>query len=335
VAEASPEAAAAKPSPAVGEPKDREAILQSISGEIAAILAKCKDAIVRIKGVDRYGAHAGTGFFIDTNGTIYTHYSVGGASRNLVVEFADKRYPATCVLADPRSGVTLLKIQAAPTPFLPIGRSEDLKVASPLVAVGYPLDLPVSPSFGLVAGFDQKILDHYLTTTHIRANVPVQAGEQGAPLLNAKGEVVGILVCRIDYGAACLALPIQAAEKVRGDYLRFGEPRPGWVGVTIAPLGEEDSAELKVVELAADAPVASSGIKDGDLLLQVGRTPIRKIGDLRDASFFLTADEMVPITVRRDNETLTFNVRAIRPPGSPPLISSQPKPSEGMRLSLP
>ena len=310
-------------------------MLQSISGEVAAIFAKCKGAVVRIQATDAYGSHTGTGFFIDPNGTIYTHYAVGGASWNLTVEYGDKRYLAECKLADPRSGVALLKIDGAPpTPFLSIGRSEDLKVASPLIAVGYPLDQPASPSFGLVAGFDQKILDHYLATTHIRANLPVQPGEQGAPLLNVKGEVVGILVCRFDFGATCLALPIHAAEKVRSDFMKFGEPRPGWIGATVRPT-QGMSGPLEVTELDNDAPVSRSGMKNGDLVVQVGQTPILKIGDLRDASFFLTADETVPIVVRRGDKTMTFDVKAVRPPGSPSEMVKAPPSGSGIQLSMP
>lgn len=302
---------------------------------MAAIFDKCKGAVVRIRATDAYGSHVGTGFFIDPNGTIYTHYSVGGGSWNLIVEFADKRFPATCLLADPRSGVVLLKIDAGmPTPFLSIGRSEDLKVASPLVAIGYPLDHPASPSFGLVGGFDQKIPQSLLATTHIQANVAVQPGEQGAPLLNVKGQVVGILVCRLDFGTTCLALPIRAAEKVRGDFMRFGEPHPGWIGASVLPIGRGDGAGLKISELEADAPVARSGIQAGDVLVQIGAKPITTAADLPDASFFLTAGETVPIVIRREDKTMTFHVKAVRPPGLPEAIKAPPA-GEGMRLSLP
>lgn len=314
---------------------DNGALLESIGGQVAAIFDRCKGAVIRIQAMDHYGSHAGTGFFIDPNGTIYTHYSVGGGSWNLTVEFAAKRYPATCLLADPRSGVALLKIDAdAPTPFLPIGRSEDLKVASPLVAVGYPLDHPASPSFGLVGGFDQRIPQTLLATTHVRANVAVQPGEQGAPLLNVKGEVVGILVCRLDFGTTCLVLPIRAAEKVRGNFMRFGEPHPGWIGASVAPAGQGESAGLKISDLDQDAPVAHSGIMDGDVLVQIGATPILSASDLPDASFFLTADETVPIVIRRGDKTMTFEVKAVRPPGMADAIKLPPA-GEGMRLSLP
>lgn len=296
--------------------------------EVQTIFAKRKGAVVRIEAVDSYGPTAGTGFFVDPVGTIYTNYSVAGRAWNLTVEFAGKKYPATCLLADARSGVALLRIQAGQTPFLPIGDSADLKVASPVIAIGYPMDLPATPTFGLVAGFDQKFLDHFLPTTHIRANVPVQAGEAGAPLLNAKGEVVGMLICQFDFGAVCLSLPIQAAEKVRMDYMRFGRLHPGWIGVTAKSVDEDDeNASVRVDQLTEESPAAQSGLKDGDILRRVGHTAIHHLADLRDASFFLTADEKVPIEVTRDGADLTVTVQAASPPGvsvslPPALISN-------------
>lgn len=289
---------------------------QAMSHEVQAIFNKSKDAVVRIEATDAYGPHDGTGFFIDPAGTIYTHYSVAGRSWNLLVEFAGKKYPATCLLADPRSGVTLLNIHAGQTPFLPIGRSSDLKMASAVVAIGYPMDQPVSATFGLVAGFDQKFFDRYLPMTHIRANVPVQDGESGAPLLNAGGEVVGILMCKLDFGAVCLSLPINAAEKVRTDYLRFGTMRPGWIGVNAKPVSDIDEDGAVTVEsMVEDSPAMEFGLKVGDTLIKVGKTPIHRFADLREASFYLTADETVPISVEREGRSVTFNVRAGCPPG--------------------
>ncbi len=332
--------AAANPNPPSAPPEQKQlpdeearvtdshseaAIFESISREVGSIFAKCKGAVVRIQGCDRYGQHAGTGFFIDPAGTIYTHYAVAGRSWNLTVEFASKRYPAECLLADARSGVALLRIQAASTPFLTIGQSQEMHVASPVVTIGYPMDLPASPSFGLVAGLDQKFDGNYLATTHIHANVPVQAGEQGAPMLDSSGKVVGILDCRLDYGASCLALPIQAAEKVRADYLRFGEPRPGWIGVTVQPVGDDPDGEVQVSQLAEDTPAAHSGLQPGDVLVRVGSTLIHRFGDLRDASFYLTADEMVPITVRRGNEQITVTARAVDPPDASLPMPHPPK----------
>ena len=313
-------------------------IFKAIAEEVDAIFTKAKEAVVKIEATDVYGPHEGTGFFIDPAGTIYTHYSVAGRSWDLTVEFASKKYPAHCLLADPRSGVTLIKIDATQTPFLPIGKSADLRIASPVVVIGYPMGLPASPTFGLVGGFDQKIFDRHLATTHIRANVPVQSGEQGAPLLNNNGEVVGILVCRLDYGATCLGLPIQAAEKVRADYLRYSDVRPGWLGVEAEPEGRDDAhGAVKITQVTDGGPADLGGLREGDVLKRVGSTPIRRFADLRDAAFFLSADQKVPIVVMRGEEELYLEAMA----GMPPDQRSAAPPSKSIdenvqpRLALP
>ena len=321
--------------PPVSSAQESE-IFEAISGEVGAIFSKCKDAVVRIEGTDPFGLHEGTGFFIDPAGTIYTQYSVAGRSWDLTVEFAGKKYPAQRLVADPRSGVTILKIDASQTPFLPIGRSADLRIASPIVVIGYPMDLPVTPTFGLIGGFDQRIFGLHLRTTHIRANVPVQSGEQGAPLLNAKGEVVGILVCQVDYGAICLGLPIQAAEKVRADYLRFSDVRPGWLGYEVKPEdGDEDKGSVVVTQVEDDGPAAKCGLKEGDVLLRLGGAPIRRVADLRDASFFLSADQKVPIVVRRGDEEVTLEAEAGDPPDGRFPASAKPEENVLPRLAMP
>ena len=326
---------AAPDAPPVSSAQESE-IFKAISGEVESIFSKCKDAVVRVEGTDLFGPTEGTGLFIDPAGTIYTQYSVAGQSWNLTVEFAGKRYPAQCLVADPRSGTTILKIDASQTPFLPIGRSSNLRIASPIVVIGYPMDLPVTPTFGLIGGFDQRIFGRYLPTTHIRASVPVQPGEQGAPLLNAKGEVVGILAGQLDYGAVCLGLPIQAAEKVRSDYLRFSDVHPGWLGVIAEPAaGDEDGGSVTVTQVAGDSPAAKCGLKEGDVLTRLGDTPIRRFADLRDASFFLSADQKVSIVVRRGDEQITLEAQADDPPDSRPAVAPKPEENVMPRLAMP
>ena len=196
----------------------------AVSRHVKEVFERAARAVVKIHGVDEHCEISGTGFFIDPTGTLYTAYTVGGEAGNFTIDFNGKRYPARQVLADIRSGTAILKTDVA-TPALPIGKSEELEVATPVVAIGYPLDLPETPNFGMIAGFDRKYLGRYFSTTHLRVNLPTQRGEAGAPLLNMKGEVVGILVSSLENNSACYAVPIEAAEKIRSDFVRFGEAR--------------------------------------------------------------------------------------------------------------
>jgi len=307
----------------------------AVSREVKDIFDRAAKAVVKIHGVDEHSEISGTGFFIDPTGTLYTAYTVGGEAGNFTIEFNGKKYPARQVLADIRSGTAMLKVEVA-TPALPIGKSEGLEVATPVVAVGYPLDLPETPNFGMVAGFDRKYLGRYFSTTHLRLNLPTQRGEAGAPLLNMKGEVVGILVSSLENNSSCYAVPIEAAEKIRSDFVRFGEAKHGWVGINVseAPKPVEGS-RAEMTQIMEGTPAANSGIKAGDILLQVGRKKVSEPEDVLDASFFITAGDTVPITVMRGNQKLTFNVRADLHPASQrgPLIAS-PTMNQAIPLKL-
>ena len=307
-----------------------------ISREVKDVFDRCAKAIVKVEATDQHGELSGTGFFIDPMGTLYTAYSVGGEAENITVEFKGRKYPARQLLSDLRSGVAMLKIDAA-SPALPIGNSEQLEIATPVVAIGYPLDLSETPCFGMIAGFDRKCFGGYFPTKHLRVNLPPQRGEGGAPLLNLKGEVVGILLYSFENNS-CYALPIEAAEKIRSDYVRFGEPRYGWIGTNVqeatAPV---EGSRAVTTEVLQDTPAAESGLKPGDVVLQIGRTKVHEPEDILDASFFLTAGDAVPITVMRGNEKLTFNIQADLHPGSqsrPTLLAAPPLSNRALPLNL-
>src|ERR1700737_362834 len=279
----------------------------SISRQVKDVFGHAAKAVVKVHGVDEHSEIFGTGFFIDPTGTLYTSYTVGGEAGNFTIEFQGKIYRARQIVADDRSGIAMLKIDAA-TPALPIGKSRQLEVATPVVTIGYPPHLPEGPSFGMMAGFDRKYLGRYFSTTHLRVNLPAQRGEAGAPLLNLNGEVVGILVSSLENNSACYALPIEAAEKIRSDFVRFGEARHGWVGINVSEAAQPvEGSRAEMTQIMEDTPAARSGIKSGDILLQVGRKKVTQPEDVLDASFFISAGETIPITVMRGDQKLTFH----------------------------
>src|SRR5438270_10578839 len=308
----------------------------TISREVKDVFERASKAVVKIEATDQHGELSGTGFFVDPTGTLYTAYSVGGEAEDIKVEFKGKKYPARQLMADIRSGIALLKIDLA-SPALPVGNSDQLEIATPVVAIGYPLDLAETPHFGMLASFDRKCFGGYFPTKHLRVNLPPQRGEGGAPLLNFNGEVVGILLYSFENNS-CYALPIEAAEKIRSDFVRFGEARHGWIGANVAEASAPVEGSRAVTkDIMKDTPAAESGMKPGDVVLQIGRTKVHEPEDILDASFFLTAGDVVPITVMRGNEKITFNVQADFHPLSqpkPPLLAAPPLSNRAMPLNL-
>lgn len=294
--------------------KDPGPVFDAIQHEVQTIFTKCRSAVVRIEAVDQHGYLSGTGFFIDPNGTLYTSYTIGGESRDIQVAFAGKRYQAERLVSDLRSGVAILRIHAE-TPFLTFGDSQKLTVASPVIAIGYPMDLPLTPAFGTVGGFDLKYQGRLFATTHIRANIPVQRGEGGAPLLNAHGEAVGILISRVESGNASYALPIEAAEKIRKDFVRFHEVRPGWIGVKVKALESAVNGSTAAVdETIPGAPGEKAGLQSGDVIVRVGTHPIACPEDVVNAAFFLSAEDAAVVRVARDGAEQDLTVTPVDNP---------------------
>ena len=332
----------------LGQKNARAQNADALSQQVQTIFNRCKNAVVKIEASDEHGDLSGTGFFIDPNGTLYTCFSVGGESRDIVVCNGEQKYPATRLAADPRSGIAILKVDAhnVNQPFLPIGKSRELRVASMVMTIAYPMDFPVTPNVGCVGGFEMRSGGFFFATTHIRANVPVQRGEGGAPLLNMNGEAVGVLVSSMDGGSSgCFALPIEAAEKVRKDFMRFGEVRPGWLGIKFNTASltseisrETDGSTVEIEDFVENAPAAKSGLEKGDVLLAVGSTEIKTPDDVLNAAFYLTPGDEVPITVWREGSgKMTFNVQPGDHPDAPrhtaanPLRSTVP-PMSGLPL---
>ena len=291
-------------------------MVHSLTDEAKAVFERYRGAVVKIEASDKNGLLCGTGFFIDPNGTLITSYSVGGETGEVVVVQGETKLPAHRLAGDSRSGCAILKLDrvTAPTPFVPMANPSNLTVATPVMSIAYPMDMPVTAETGMVAGFSSKFQDRYFAVTHIRAGVPVHRGEGGAPLLNMHGEAVGVVISGIDGGASCFALPIEAAEKLRRDYVRYGAMHPGRLGVMLREaIRAVQGSTVEVLRVEEDAPAMKAGIQKGDVVLRIGRNAIRAPEDVQNAAFYLTAGEKVPVTVSRDGNCVTIDVEPAEP----------------------
>jgi serine protease Do len=303
---------------------------ESIAARMKEIFDFNRNGVVKIQSTDPHGHIEGTGFYADSTGTIYTGLDVIGDGTNITVIQGMRKLPARLEVADPRTGIAILKVDTT-TPFLPLGDSSKVDVYTPLLTIGYPFDKPAVWSTGLVASLDKAYLSRYFHTTHIHAKLPVQPGFGGAPVLNLKGEVVGIVVAGIEENSGCFVLPINAAEKVRTDFNRFHQLKPGWVGISVEPAEDASlSSTARVTALQPDAPATRAGLQKGDILLRVGDIAIHTPEDIFDASFFLTAGDETSLTVLRDGAEQKFTVRAAENPSSPPAQDESARPEHSI-----
>jgi serine protease Do len=291
---------------------------EQLTREVRRVIDKAQGAICRIEGTDEHGTLRGTGFLIDADGTVITSYSVGGESEDLVVTVGEEKFPATRRAADARSGLAVLRVDAGqPLPFITCGKSVDLGTGAPVVALGYPLDLPLSPSLGLIAGTELKFENRYFAARHLRVNVVVQRGQGGSPILNLNGDLVGVLISTVENGSGAFALPVEAARKVVYDLEQHGRVRPGWLGADVRRTeAREFGSSARVRNVRFEGPGHRGGLRAGDVLLQIGERKISSPEDVLDASFYITADEPLKVRIARAGKPQELTVVPADPPSA-------------------
>jgi len=297
-------------------------VIDSISGEVQQVFEKVSPAVVKVRASGGYQPLAGTGFFIDGNGTLLTSYEVVRESPRVWIEYHEQKLEAQVLGRDQRSGVALLKVQEKNTPFLTMGNSDGLKIASGLISVAYAYNLPLSPSFGFVKGFDVRYLNRFFATSHVRADVSVCPGQIGGPLLNSRGEVVAMMVLAIQDGKECYGIPMKAAQRVVADIRSCGYVKHGWAGVGVVE-GHNPAADAKAVlvsQLYSNTPAALSGLKQGDQVIAIGKRPVTDPRDILDAAFFARVGDTVPVTVLRNGTECKFSIKVVERPASSSLV---------------
>jgi serine protease Do len=287
-----------------------------INAEIHRLFQLHHPAVVRVCASDSMGLRLGSGFFVDAAGTVYTHSGVVLNAKDVSVNFGGRSLPAKVVASDTRSGIALLKTDCI-SPFIPLGNSDSVAISHPVLAIGFPGECEVSPAIGLVAGRDFHQNGKQFSTSHLRMNMAVQPGYGGAPVLNMDGQVIGIVAARIGEGASCHILPIRAAEKIRSDINRFGELRPGWVGVEVEDASDAVEGSFAcVVDMKPETPAAKFGLCKGDVLLGIDNNKIASIQDLVDAAFYLTAGEEAQFHIVREGEKIDIAVSPVLHPNA-------------------
>jgi serine protease Do len=295
-------------------------IFQSIGEEVNALFDKSKGAVVQVQSGDGNVMLSGTGFFIDDKGTVLTSSTVIGDNLSARVSVNGDFEPARIVGNDPRSGLAELQVADDGSPSLPLGESTDLKTGYAVITIGYPLNLPVAPSQGMVSGFDVRYMNQFFATTHIHASVPISPGEVGGPLLNTKGEVVGLVVPSPDDGRSIYALPVEAINKILSDFSQYGRARHGWVGVDVREVPDtlHDGRCVRVVRTVPGTPASQSGILPGDTVMRIDSREVYRPADVMDASFFSHVGGSMTVVVRRNEMLLDYTFAVIERPASAP-----------------
>jgi len=258
----------------------------------------------------------GSGFIIDREGYIVTNNHVIENADQIKVKLANgKEFDATVVGRDPKTDVALIKI-AVSRHLIPLemGDSDALQVGTWVVAIGSPFGLEQTVTAGIVSAKGRTIgagpYDDFIQT-----DASINPGNSGGPLLNIKGEVVGINAAIIATGQGIgFAIPINMAKAILSQLKDKGQVTRGWLGVGIQEVtsqlaksfGLEEEKGALVSQVFKDGPAQKAGIEQGDIILKFDEKEIDDSRDLPRIVASTPVGETVAIKVFRNGEVLAL-----------------------------
>ena len=232
----------------------------------------------------------GSGFVLTADGYVMTNAHVVDGADEVIVTLTDKReFKARIIGADRRTDVAVLKIDAIGLPTVKVGDVNQVKVGAWVIAIGSPFNLDNTVTAGIVSA-KQRDTGEFLPL--FQTDVAINPGNSGGPLINMRGEVIGInsqIYSRSGgYMGISFAIPIDEAMRVSDQLRASGRVIRGRIGVTIAPvtkevaesigLGKPTGALVQGVE--AGGPADKAGIEAGDIITKVDGKAVDKSGDL-------------------------------------------------------
>src|SRR5438445_1449203 len=302
-------------------------VYRQASPAVANILTKATEYDFFMDPVPVEGA--GSGFVIDTKGYILTNNHVVEGAQTIEVVLGDQsRYPAKVVGADPRNDVALIKIEPRKKPLvaLSLGDSSSIQVGQKVLAIGNPFGFQSTLTTGVISALGRTVQTSQTTFIDqaIQTDAAINRGNSGGPLINSRGEVIGInSAIYTPTGTTAgigFAIPINTAKLIANDLITVGRAHQAFLGAeTISVAGQLAEAldlpaqEGLLVESAPQGgPAAVAGIHGGDRVVRAGMQRIAIGGDLivavdgnKVASPF---DLNIILNRKRPGDTVTLTV---------------------------
>jgi serine protease Do len=232
----------------------------------------------------------GSGFILSADGLIMTNAHVVDGADELLVTLTDKReFKAKIIGADKRTDVALVKIEATGLPSVKLGDSNRLKVGEWVMAIGSPFGLDNSVTAGIVSAKARDTGDY---VPFIQTDVAINPGNSGGPLINLRGEVVGInsqIYSRSGgFMGISFAIPMDEAMRVADQLRTSGRVIRGRIGVQISPVNKDvaesiglgKSAGALVQSVESGGPAEKAGVEAGDIIVRVDGKAVEKSADL-------------------------------------------------------
>ncbi|WP_058300916.1 S1C family serine protease [Gorillibacterium timonense] len=251
-------------------------IISKVSPSVVAIIGKPVDS-ADSSSANRYDLAHGTGIVVRSDGLIMTNAHVVKDMKSLiVVTYEGKSYSATVTHYDEESDLALVKIDASGMTAAVFANPADIHVGDSVIAIGTPISFALrnSVTSGIVSGMDRSVNSKYQL---LQTDAAINPGNSGGPLLNMKGEVIGINTLKYtDIGVDSLgfAIPADTAVYVLDQFLTYGKVKRPSLGLELeesweAVVGLPTRQALSVSYVEPDSPGALAGIKEGDSLLSI------------------------------------------------------------------
>lgn len=267
----------------------------------------------------------GSGFIISPDGYIITNHHVVAEADKIKVRLGDKsEYEAKVIGSDPNTEIALIKIDAKNLPTLPLGDSDKLRVGEWVVAIGNPFGLSHTVTSGIVSAKGRGNLgivdsDKFFAD-FIQTDAAINPGNSGGPLLNLKGEVVGVNTAIFSqsggYMGIGFAIPINMVKYIRDQLLDKGEISRGFLGVVIQDLTPDlgkwfDGGEGKgvlVAEVSEDSPAAKAGLKRDDIITKFDGHEVTDVQTFRSRVSTTKPGTDVELVLMRNGKEVTKDV---------------------------
>jgi serine protease Do len=287
----------------------------------------------------------GSGFIIDPDGTILTNQHVVNEADKVTVTLPDGReFKAEIKGQDSRSDLAVIKINAKELPSLKLGDSSGLHIGQWVVAAGNPFGFALqnpepTVTAGVISALHRSLGRAMASDKNyndlIQTDAAINPGNSGGPLVNLKGEVVGINVAIFSTTGGNqgigFAIPSNSAKRVLAKLISGKTIQYGWLGITVQDLtqdlakyfGLSDKNGVLVVSVLADGPAAKSGIKSGDIIKQVGDARINSVKELLTVVGNTDVGKKLSIRVLRDKKEASMDVIVGARPGEEQLSGEQ------------
>lgn len=274
---------------------------------------------------------AGTGFFISADGMALTNNHVIEGVDKITVRLADDReLPAKVVGRDPATDLALIQVDDT-GPFTPLalGDSDGLRVGEWVMAVGNPLRMSHTVTVGVVSAKGRRLGlsdASYSFENFIQTDAAINVGNSGGPLVNLRGEVIGINTA-INAAAQNIgfAVPVNHAKRILPQLKEKGRVVRGYLGVNIRDASEEEEKAFKlpsrkgalIHELVEGGPAEKAGMAPGDFITAVDGKPVASTQELIELVSSLPPGRKVALDVFRDGKSRSITVELTERPGTP------------------